>query len=52
MQREGVDDSQSDASDHAGHDETTNSLNHHSSNTLPVAAPYGAASTNNENLFL
>ena len=45
MQREGVDDSQSDASDHAGNDDTTNSLNHHSSNDIPAAAPYGAAGT-------
>ena len=45
MQREGVDDSQSEASDSAGNDETTNGLNNLSSNTIPAAAPPGAAGT-------
>ena len=44
MQRDGADDSQSDASDSASQGETTKGLNDHSANTLPTAALYGAAS--------
>ena len=44
MQREGVDDSLSEASEQASTNNVSYSVSNHNANTFPTAAPYGAAS--------
>ena len=45
MQREGVDDSLSEASEQASTNNVSYSVSNHNANTFPTAAPYGAASS-------